>query len=100
MGGGQAPLAISMEHGGVNQVQISSKSGVNAGRQAPLAISMEHCAGEARAAEGAFDLTRPAGAYTLDLSLEYDRVVLRKLVQVRRGTGTIFAPDLHLVYTC
>ncbi len=47
----------------------------------PLVILMESCGQECKA-EGTFDVMHPAGSYTLDLSLEYDRVVIRKLVEI------------------
>ena len=47
----------------------------------PIVISMESCGQECKA-EGTFDIMHPAGSYSLDLSLEYDRIVVRKLVQI------------------
>ena len=47
----------------------------------PFVISMEACGADTQAAN-AFDVMHPAGTYVLDLSLEYDRVVVRRLVQI------------------
>lgn len=45
----------------------------------PLVISMDSC-GAGSSAVNCFDVLHPAGSYVLDLSLEYDRVLVRKLV--------------------
>ncbi len=64
--------------------------------QTPLIISMESCGAESQTPD-AFDVMHPAGTYALDLSLEYDRVVVRKLVQIAlSGEGEFIMPSITL----
>ena len=62
----------------------------------PLILSMESCGAESQVPD-AFDVMHPAGTYALDLSLEYDRVVVRKLVQITlSGEGEFILPSITL----
>ena len=64
--------------------------------QPPLAISMESCRASSKTAN-AFDALHPSGSYVLDLSLEYDRVLVRKLVQLAQsGEGEFISSNMTL----